>query len=167
MGKRHDSTSRSLSERAEAGHGCGSEAPERLAGAQAPAATPKRPYFVLLHPRDNVLVCTRPVAAGQGQEVDGRSLPALDAIEIGHKIARVDLRSGDPVIKLGATVGTMTADTARGAHVHLENMQSNYIPSHTRPAPSAGPSAPSRSNVQHGGPGASRGDRTEGSGDNL
>ena len=92
---------------------------------------------------------------------------ALDAIEIGHKIARVDLRSGDAVIKLGAIVGTMTANAPRGAHVHLNNMESNYIPVHTRPTVSDGPTARSRPLVQHGGPAVSRGDSTEGTGDNV
>ena len=90
------------------------------------------PPVILLHPDDNVLVCRSPVAAGDRFELDGQVLAALDDIEIGHKIARKALKVGDKIIKYGAPIGSASADIDVGAHVHLHNLKSDYIASHTR-----------------------------------
>ena len=90
--------------------------------------------FLLLHPDDNVLVCRRQAAAGETVTLDGDAVALPGAVAVGHKVARRALRPGDKVVKYGAPIGSMTAAAARGAHVHLHNMQSDYIPSHTREA---------------------------------
>ncbi|MGZ3297492.1 MAG: UxaA family hydrolase [Asticcacaulis sp.] len=90
--------------------------------------------FLLLHPDDNVLVCRAHAAPGQVILIDGGEVTLREAIDVGHKIARRSLRAGDKVIKYGATIGSMTSDAARGAHIHMHNMQSDYISSHTRKA---------------------------------
>lgn len=87
---------------------------------------------ILLHPHDNVLVCVAPVRPGDVLLIDGREVQATEAIGVGHKLARGALNAGDKIIKYGAPVGSMTASAVPGAHVHLHNMQSDYIPSHTR-----------------------------------
>lgn len=89
---------------------------------------------ILLHPDDNVLVLAEPIRAGQALEIDGRSLVAPDDVAVGHKIARRTLAVGDKILKYGAPIGSMTAATAAGAHVHMHNMKSDYIASHTRQA---------------------------------
>jgi altronate dehydratase len=83
--------------------------------------------FLLLHPDDNVLVCRRAAAAGETVTVDGVSLALPGAVPVGHKIARIALTRGDKVIKYGAPIGSMTAACARAEHIHLHNMQSDYI----------------------------------------
>ena len=90
--------------------------------------------FLLLHPDDTVLVCRRQAAAGETVTLDGDAVALPGAVAVGHKVARRALRPGDKVVKYGAPIGSMTAAAARGAHVHLHNMQSDYIPSHTREA---------------------------------
>jgi hypothetical protein len=90
--------------------------------------------FLLLHPDDNVLVCRQAAPAGASLVVDGLSVALPAAIEVGHKIARCNLAPGDKVIKYGAPIGSMTAPCPRAGHVHLHNMQSDYISSHTREA---------------------------------
>ncbi|MGH1558656.1 UxaA family hydrolase [Caulobacter segnis] len=87
---------------------------------------------ILLHPDDNVLVLAAPIHAGQTLEIDGAELVAPDDVAVGHKIARRTLAVGDKVLKYGAPIGSMTAPTAAGAHVHMHNMKSDYIASHTR-----------------------------------
>jgi len=89
---------------------------------------------ILLHPDDNVLVLAEPVHAGQTIEIDGAALVAPGDVAVGHKIARRVLAVGEKVLKYGAPIGSMTAPAAPGAHVHLHNMKSDYIASHTRQA---------------------------------
>jgi hypothetical protein len=88
--------------------------------------------FILLHPDDNVLVCRAPAAAGQTVSIDGAPVVLATAIEVGHKIARRDLKPGDKIFKYGAPIGSMTEAAKTGAHIHMHNMQSDYISSHTR-----------------------------------
>lgn len=90
--------------------------------------------LILLHPDDNVLICVRPIDAGDILPVSGGTIPAREGISIGHKIARAPLRAGDKIIKYGAPIGSMTADAATGDWIHMHNMKSDYISSHTRTA---------------------------------
>lgn len=90
--------------------------------------------LILLHPDDNVLICVRPIEAGDILPASGGTIPAREGIAIGHKVARAALHVGDKVIKYGAPIGSMTADAATGDWVHMHNMKSDYISSHTRTA---------------------------------
>jgi (2R)-sulfolactate sulfo-lyase subunit alpha len=90
--------------------------------------------FILLHADDNVLLCRRPVRAGNALIIDGSEIIAMETVDVGHKLARFDLQPGDTVWKYGAPIGTMTCAASIGTHVHLHNMKSNYIASHTRQA---------------------------------
>ncbi|MBM0106867.1 amidohydrolase family protein [Steroidobacter sp. S1-65] len=88
---------------------------------------------ILLHPADNVVVCCRPVAAGERIRIgEQEHLVVLDPAELGHKIARRALQVGTKVIKYGASIGSATAAVAAGGWVHLHNMKSDYISPHTR-----------------------------------
>ncbi len=88
--------------------------------------------FILLHPDDNVLVCRQHAFRGQSITLDGETVVLPDEVPVGHKIARRDLKTGDKIIKYGAPIGSMTADAKAGDHIHMHNMQSDYIKSHTR-----------------------------------
>lgn len=88
--------------------------------------------FILLHPDDNILVCRAHAEAGDMVVIDGQKVALPGAIDVGHKIARRDLKPGDKVVKYGAPIGSMTGDAPRAAHVHMHNMQSDYIKTHTR-----------------------------------
>jgi hypothetical protein len=90
--------------------------------------------FILLHPDDNVLVCRARAEAGQRVIVDGEAVLLTTTIEVGHKIARQPLKPGDKIMKYGAPIGSMTAAANCGDHVHMHNMKSDYIKSHTREA---------------------------------
>ena len=48
-------------------------------------------------------------------------LTAEADVPIGHKIALTDLKAGDTAIKYGEDIGRITADIAKGAHVHTQN----------------------------------------------
>lgn len=89
---------------------------------------------ILLHPDDNVLVLSAPVRAGDRLTIDDQVVIASSDVAVGHKLARRALAVGDKVLKYGAPIGSMTAPAATGEHVHLHNMKSDYIASHTRQA---------------------------------
>ena len=90
------------------------------------------PPLLLLHPDDNILVARRDIAAGERVEIDGDSLVIPAAVELGHKLARRALAPDTRVLKYGAPIGSMKTAVARGEHVHLHNLRSDYIPSTTR-----------------------------------
>ena len=89
---------------------------------------------LLLHPDDNVLVCRAPIAQGDEVLIEGRRVVSGEAVDIGHKIARRDLKAGDKIIKYGAPIGSAVVDITIGAHVHLHNIKSDYIATHSREA---------------------------------
>ena len=63
-----------------------------------------------------------------------RELTAPRAVAVGHKVARHALTPGDKVLKYGAPIGSMTSAAEPGEWVHMHNMKSDYIASHTRDA---------------------------------
>ena len=94
--------------------------------------------LVLLHPDDNILVLAAPIQTGQTLQIDGQAIIAAGDVAVGHKIARRALSVGEKVLKYGAPIGSMTAPAKPGEHVHLHNMKSDYIASHTRQATGEG-----------------------------
>jgi (2R)-sulfolactate sulfo-lyase subunit alpha len=90
------------------------------------------PPLLLLHPEDNIVVARRDIAAGESVELDGETFQIPAAVELGHKLARRVIEAHDRVFKYGAPIGSMRARVSRGEHVHLHNLQSDYIPSTTR-----------------------------------
>lgn len=83
-----------------------------------------------LHPKDNVVVCTRSLVPGMEVVLDGQPVTMSGSLGIGHKLACREIREGDPILKYGIVIGTATADIAIGGHVHTHNMKSNYIPTY-------------------------------------
>lgn len=88
--------------------------------------------LILLHPDDNVLVCVAQIRAGDALRIDEEVVVSSQAIDVGHKLARSALGEGEKIIKYGAPIGSMSEAVAKGAHVHMHNMRSDYLPSHTR-----------------------------------
>ncbi|MET0355196.1 MAG: UxaA family hydrolase [Cellvibrio sp.] len=87
---------------------------------------------ILLHPDDNILVCVAHIKAGDIIFIDEEAVAINNEIDVGHKLARRALKTGDKVFRYGAPIGSMVQAVEKGAHVHMHNMQSDYIPSHTR-----------------------------------
>jgi hypothetical protein len=90
------------------------------------------PPLLLLHPDDNIVVARRDIAAGERVELDGEAFTVPAAVELGHKLARRPLEADTRVLKYGAPIGSVKTRVARGEHVHLHNLKSDYIPSTTR-----------------------------------
>lgn len=85
--------------------------------------------FLVHEKSDNVGVATVDIKAGeaaQGLFMDSQApteMKALNDIPLGHKIALVDFKIGDTVVKYGHDIGRVVADTAAGAHVHIHNLK--------------------------------------------
>ncbi len=90
--------------------------------------------FILLHSKDNVLVCSASSRKGDVVNIDGKDVVLLHDMTMGHKIARQTLGKACTIIKSGAPIGSLIYSVAPGEHIHLHNMKSDYIPSHTRKA---------------------------------
>ncbi len=88
--------------------------------------------LILLHEKDNVMACRRRIHPGDSLLIDGTVIAARSDIEVGHKLARVDLAPGDVVLKYGVPIGSITQPTRIGEHVHTHNMKSDYIAITTR-----------------------------------
>ncbi len=51
------------------------------------------------------------------------TLPCVQDIPIGHKVALKELAVGDTVIKYGVDIGNVVAPIAKGAHAHVHNIK--------------------------------------------
>lgn len=79
---------------------------------------------LLMHPDDNVVVAAADLLPGQTVEANGEMIPVVQPIPFGHKLARRAIGRGEIVVKYGQPIGRATADIARGAHVHVHNIES-------------------------------------------
>jgi (2R)-sulfolactate sulfo-lyase subunit alpha len=85
----------------------------------------------LLHdPKDSVaVVVVEGVKAGMtltGLILDEDrtiTLPCVQDIPLGHKVALQDMAVGDTVYKYGVDIGRVVAPIARGAHAHVHNIK--------------------------------------------
>lgn len=85
--------------------------------------------LILLSPQDNVCVACTNLPAGDTVRIDGATVCLSQGIPLGHKFARRAIKAGEKIYKYGGPIGTATRDIAPGVHVHLHNLQSDYIPS--------------------------------------
>jgi len=85
--------------------------------------------FLVHEKGDSVGVATVDIKAGEAAEglymdsQDPVTVEALDDIPLGHKIAMIDHRVDESVIKYGADIGRVVADIKKGGHVHTQNLK--------------------------------------------
>ena len=84
-----------------------------------------------LAPGDNIAVATAELPAGTTVEVAETQVKLLSDVQIGHKFAVRAINSGEHVVKYGAPIGSASADIAPGEYVHIQNLNSDYMPSYT------------------------------------
>ncbi|MCH5375896.1 MAG: UxaA family hydrolase [Planctomycetes bacterium] len=86
---------------------------------------------LVIHPQDNVVNLIGPgnkddvvtyTVEGTGET---GSITLLDDIPANHKFARLDMRTGDAIIKYGLSIGRATKDIRAGQYVHVHNVESN------------------------------------------
>ena len=86
---------------------------------------------LVLGEKDNVCVACVNLDAGIKLIVDGIPLAIREPIPLGHKFARINIGDGQRVFKYGAPIGCATRDIMRGEYVHIQNLQSSYLPTYT------------------------------------
>lgn len=86
---------------------------------------------LIVHPDDNVANLIGPGTHGHLVEciVEGHdgieTIELLDDLPSNHKLARRDIRAGEPIIKYGLNIGRASQAIRRGQHVHAHNIESN------------------------------------------
>jgi (2R)-sulfolactate sulfo-lyase subunit alpha len=86
--------------------------------------------LLLLHADDNVFVVCEAIASGSELASGEDRLTLAQDVALGHKLARAPISKGDKVYKYGGPIGSATRDIAAGAHVHVHNLQSDYVAFH-------------------------------------
>lgn len=57
-------------------------------------------------------------------ENDDTEIEVLEQILLGHKFAVKDILKGEDIIKYGEVIGRATAAINKGAHAHIQNIES-------------------------------------------
>ena len=82
---------------------------------------------LVMHPSDNVATAVEEIQTGEEVQIPvGEktvSLPAAERIPFGFKIALEAIPKGAVIRKYGETIGTAGADIAKGAMVHIHNLE--------------------------------------------
>ena len=50
-------------------------------------------------------------------------IKSLNDISLGHKIAMIDLKEGDTILKYGHDIGKVVKSIKKGEHVHVHNVK--------------------------------------------
>lgn len=83
---------------------------------------------VLLGDKDMVVTVTRPISSGDEVTfaLNGKvsTVKAVSNIPVNHKVAIINVKKGDAVLKYGERIGYATADIKAGEHVHENNLDS-------------------------------------------
>ncbi|SFD35831.1 (2R)-sulfolactate sulfo-lyase subunit alpha [Bacillus sp. OV194] len=85
--------------------------------------------FLIHHQGDHVGVATQDIAEGEtvtGIYMDDNSevqVIVKGNVPLGHKIALVDLQTGEPVLKYGIQIGLTTCEWKVGDYVHTHNIK--------------------------------------------
>ena len=98
---------------------------------QAPQ-TSEDSSLLRISPNDNVLVLTSTLSSGSEIHVGGVTRVFDHDLALGHKIAACDIKKGEKIFKCHFPIGSAKTDIQVGEHVHLHNMQSDYLPTYDR-----------------------------------
>ena len=82
--------------------------------------------FVLLNPRDSVVVALRGFQAGDTLALGEEAIQLLDSVPPGHKVAIRPVAAGEPIFKFGWSIGVATKPIRVGQHVHTQNVKCDH-----------------------------------------
>lgn len=79
---------------------------------------------IILDDRDNVATAIKDIEAGAVLQSAFGETTTTELIPFGHKVALVDLPNGTEILKYGEQIGLALGDIAKGACVHVHNVDS-------------------------------------------
>ncbi|MBI1903925.1 MAG: altronate dehydratase [Planctomycetia bacterium] len=91
------------------------------------STTIARAQAVFLHKSDNVAVASRMLAEGSEVAAGPHTVTLSEPVKLGHKLALVPIRCGEPVVKYGQIIGFATRDIAPGQWVHTHNLSAGQF----------------------------------------
>jgi len=80
---------------------------------------------LVISDRDNVATALHALEPGATVDAGGHTVVVGEPIPPGHKIALVEIASGQPIVKYGSSIGHATANIGAGQHVHTHNVASD------------------------------------------
>ncbi|EHJ00133.1 Altronate dehydratase [Clostridium sp. DL-VIII] len=81
--------------------------------------------FIKINEKDNVVVALTDLDKGKTIEVDNKKVEIKEDVKRGHKIAIVDIRADENVIKYGYPIGHALKNIGAGDWVHTHNIKTN------------------------------------------
>ncbi len=90
--------------------------------------TKLRPLYVQVHPQDTVAILVNEGGLRAGTRFDS-GLTLIEDVPEAHKVALVDIRAGEPILRYGSVIGYAERDIPRGSWVHEERMRLPVPPS--------------------------------------
>lgn len=81
--------------------------------------------FIKINPADSVVVCLRPMKAGETVTADGETATLLQDTPQGHKVLLRDVTEGTDIIKYGYPIGHARRDLKAGEWVNENNLKTN------------------------------------------
>ena len=85
----------------------------------------KQTAFLQINKGDNVVVCLRPINAGEEIKIGNHAVLALRNTPAGHKILLCDTPKDKPIIKYGYPIGRAKENLKAGEWVNENNIQTN------------------------------------------
>ena len=85
----------------------------------------KQTAFLQINKGDNVVVCLRPINAGEEIKIGNHAVQALRNTPAGHKILLCDTPKDKPIIKYGYPIGRAKENLKAGEWVNENNLQTN------------------------------------------
>ena len=85
----------------------------------------KQTAYLQINKGDNVVVCLRPINAGEEIKIGNHAVLALRNTPAGHKILLCDTPKNKPIIKYGYPIGRAKENLKAGEWVNENNIQTN------------------------------------------
>ena len=83
--------------------------------------------FIIMNLEDNCATALEDISKGSHLQIKKISVITNQNIDLGHKIALVDIKKGDLVKKYGQAIGIATEDIKIGEWIHTHNLTSKYL----------------------------------------
>ena len=81
--------------------------------------------YIRINEKDNTLVALKELKSGTVLMDNNEEIELLENIKPGHKIATVDIKQGENIIKYGYPIGHATENIEKGRWIHTHNIKTN------------------------------------------